>query len=83
MSPFWSLMRGMRAAVSLRRKMKGPRRPTWDVSFETLAELFHYDRLYIGGGNARAIRFRPGPQVTIISNEAGIRGGIALWQRPR
>jgi epsilon-lactone hydrolase len=40
-SPFWSLMAGMRAAVSLRRKMKGPRRPTWDVSFETLAELFH------------------------------------------
>src|SRR6185436_15289164 len=36
-----SLMRGMRAAVSLRRKMKGPRRPTWDVSFESLAELFH------------------------------------------
>lgn len=40
MSPFWSLMRGMRAAVKLRRKMKGPRRPTWDVTFETLAELF-------------------------------------------
>lgn len=40
MSPFWSLMRGMRAAVNLRRKMVGPRRPTWDVSFETLAELF-------------------------------------------
>jgi acetyl esterase/lipase len=34
-------MAGMRAAVSLRRRMKGPRRPTWDVSFETLAELFH------------------------------------------
>lgn len=33
-------MRGMRAAVNLRRKMVGPRRPTWDVSFETLAELF-------------------------------------------
>lgn len=33
-------MRGMRAAVKLRRRMKGPRRPTWDVSFETLAELF-------------------------------------------
>jgi acetyl esterase/lipase len=34
-------MRGMGAAVKLRRKMKGPRRPTWDVTFETLAELFH------------------------------------------
>lgn len=49
----------------------------------TLRWTVYYDHLYIGGGNARAIRFRPGPQVTIISNEAGIRGGIALWQRPR
>ena len=49
----------------------------------TLRRTVHHDHLYIGGGNARAIRFRPGSHVTIISNEAGIRGGIALWQRPR
>ena len=49
----------------------------------TLRWTVHYDRLYIGGGNAKAIRFEPGARVTIISNEAGIRGGIALWQRPR
>jgi polyphosphate glucokinase len=46
----------------------------------TLRGTVHYDRLYIGGGNAKAIRFRPGPRVTIISNEAGIRGGITLWK---
>jgi epsilon-lactone hydrolase len=40
-SPFWSLMRGLRAAVNLRRKMSGPLRPTWDPTFETLAEMFH------------------------------------------
>jgi polyphosphate glucokinase len=49
----------------------------------TLRWTVYYDHLYIGGGNARVIGFRPGPRVTIISNEAGIRGGIALWQRPR
>jgi polyphosphate glucokinase len=48
----------------------------------TLRSTVHYERLYIGGGNAKLIRFNPGADVTIISNEAGIRGGIVLW-RPR
>jgi polyphosphate glucokinase len=52
-------------------------------AIRTLRWTVHYDRLYIGGGNAKAIRFKPGARVTIISNEAGIRGGIALWQSPR
>jgi polyphosphate glucokinase len=46
----------------------------------TLRWTVHFDHLYLGGGNAKAIRFDPGSRVTIISNEAGIRGGIALWQ---
>lgn len=41
MSPFWNLLRGIRPAVMLRRKMKGPLRPTWDPTFEALAEMFH------------------------------------------
>lgn len=41
MSPFWSLLRGIRAAVNVRRKMSGPLRPTWDPTFEALAEFFH------------------------------------------
>lgn len=40
-SPFWNLLRGIRPAVVLRRKMKGPLRPTWDPTFEALAEMFH------------------------------------------
>jgi len=40
-SPFWNLLRGFRAAVRLRRKVSGPLRPTWDPTFETLAEMFH------------------------------------------
>jgi acetyl esterase/lipase len=40
-SPFWNLIRGIRPAVSLRRKVKGPLRPSWDPTFETVAELFH------------------------------------------
>jgi len=45
-----------------------------------LRALVHFDHLYIGGGNARKLRLRPDPDTTIISNEAGIRGGVALWQ---
>jgi predicted TIM-barrel fold metal-dependent hydrolase/predicted NBD/HSP70 family sugar kinase len=46
---------------------------------ETLRQLVNFDRLYIGGGNARAIQFALPPDVTIISNNAGLTGGIALW----
>ena len=48
-------------------------------AIETLRLLVHFDHLYIGGGNAKKLDFTPDPDVTIISNEAGIRGGVALW----
>jgi monoterpene epsilon-lactone hydrolase len=40
-SPFWKVLLGLRPAVNLRRKVRGPMRPTWDPTFETLAEAFH------------------------------------------
>jgi polyphosphate glucokinase len=43
-------------------------------------ELTNCDRLYIGGGNARKISFEPPPQVKIVSNAAGITGGVRLWE---
>ena len=46
----------------------------------TLEHLFNYDTLYIGGGNARKITFDLPPNVKIISNVAGLLGGIALWR---
>jgi polyphosphate glucokinase len=49
-------------------------------AIENLRALVHFDHLYIGGGNARKLRFTPDPDTTIVSNEAGIRGGIALWR---
>jgi polyphosphate glucokinase len=45
-----------------------------------LRTLTSFDHLYIGGGNAKKIDFELDPDVTIVSNEAGIRGGVALWQ---
>jgi polyphosphate glucokinase len=49
-------------------------------AIENLRALVHFDHLYIGGGNARKVRFAPDLDTTIVSNEAGIRGGIALWR---
>jgi polyphosphate glucokinase len=38
-----------------------------------------YDQLYIGGGNARHIRLVLEQNVHIVSNDAGITGGVRLW----
>jgi len=42
--------------------------------------LFNWDHLYLGGGNTKKIDFDPGPKVTIVSNDNGILGGVALWK---
>ena len=35
--------------------------------------------LYIGGGNSRHVQGELPENVRIVSNEAGITGGIRLW----
>ena len=45
-----------------------------------LRPMFVWDRLYVGGGNARRLTGELGPDVTIVPNEAGISGGIRLWE---
>ena len=42
--------------------------------------LLNYDHLYIGGGDAAKINFALPSDVTIVSNEAGITGGVKLWE---
>jgi len=41
--------------------------------------LTNYDTLYIGGGNAKNITFALPQRVQIVSNDAGITGGVRLW----
>lgn len=50
-----------------------------EKAIETLRVLTNFDRLYIGGGNAKAIKFKLPPDVKLVSNELGMRGGIWLW----
>jgi polyphosphate glucokinase len=49
-------------------------------AIKTLDQVFNYDRLYIGGGNAKHITIPLSANVTIVPNEAGLYGGIALWK---
>lgn len=53
-------------------------------AIDTMAALFFYDHLYLGGGNARRVdRDSLGDRlerITVVDNRAGILGGIKLWQ---
>jgi polyphosphate glucokinase len=44
-----------------------------------IATLTSFDMLYIGGGNSRNIQGDLPEKVRVVSNEAGITGGIRLW----
>jgi polyphosphate glucokinase len=46
----------------------------------SLEALFNYDMLYVGGGNSAKITAGLPRRVRIISNLAGLLGGIALWR---
>ncbi len=41
--------------------------------------LFNYDRLLIGGGNARRLTIKLPKNAHRVSNTAGLEGGAALW----
>jgi len=48
--------------------------------FEVLKTVFNYDHLYIGGGNARKLKFKLDSNMKLVTNEDGIKGGARLWQ---
>jgi polyphosphate glucokinase len=43
-------------------------------------KLFNWDHLYLGGGNTKKIDFKLPKNVSIVSNEEGLLGGVALWR---
>jgi polyphosphate glucokinase len=57
---------------------------TWNErvreSVKTVIDLTNCDVLYIGGGNARRLAGGLPPQVRIVSNAAGVTGGVRLWE---
>jgi len=49
-------------------------------AIENWSNLFRYDWLYIGGGNAENIKFKLPANAKIKPNKDGIFGGVLLWQ---
>jgi polyphosphate glucokinase len=50
-------------------------------AFHWLEEMVLFDRMYVGGGNAKHLALDLGASVEIVSNTTGITGGIRLWDR--
>lgn len=49
-------------------------------AIEAFHEMLWFDRIYVGGGNAK--RLEPldvGPRGTIVENAAGLVGGVRIW----
>jgi polyphosphate glucokinase len=58
-------------------------RPRWNRRMRKvighMRTLTDFDALYIGGGNARLLKGKLPQGVTVVPNEAGITGGVRLW----
>ena len=51
-----------------------------EKAIAALEHMFNYDTLYIGGGEAKRIKFKLPANVKIVPNVTGLLGGIALWR---
>ena len=51
-------------------------------AIQLLDRVINFDHLYIGGGNAKKVAIALPSHATIVSNTAGLLGGIALWADP-
>jgi polyphosphate glucokinase len=49
------------------------------ATVDGLRPVFGWDRLYVGGGNAKHLTEPLGDDVTIVPNVAGIVGGVRVW----
>lgn len=49
-------------------------------AIDNLRALTYFDHLYIGGGNGKKVAIELDPDVTLVSNAAGIEGGLAAWR---
>lgn len=63
------------------RKKDGTRRWLKNVreAIENMRTMVNFDRLYLGGGNAKRIEGKLPKGVSLVDNSAGILGGIKLW----
>jgi polyphosphate glucokinase len=67
-----------------RRGLKKHGKKRWNrllqQAIEQTSKTFNWDRLYLGGGNAKEVNFTLPTYVSTVSNEDGLFGGVALWR---
>jgi len=51
-----------------------------EKAIQQTSATFNWDHLYIGGGNAKLVKLPLQTNLTIVSNEDGLLGGVALWK---
>ncbi len=65
------------------RALKKAGKKKWNRRLEkalhTLRALVHFDRLYLGGGNAEHVKLELCADTVVVSNTLGVTGGVALW----
>lgn len=66
------------------KALKKAGKKEWNDRLEKAIECFriltNFDKLYLGGGNAKEVALKLGGDVEIVSNSLGMRGGIWLWK---
>ena len=67
-----------RAALEEIGKQRWNRR--LEKAIAQLERLFNFDRLYLGGGEARKVSIDLSEKISIVPNVLGLLGGIALWR---
>jgi polyphosphate glucokinase len=67
------------------RKRLGNRKWSKQVErvFLLLRDLTEFDRLYVGGGNAKHLELELPGDITLVDNTAAFAGGARVWQRHR
>ena len=48
-------------------------------AIEAYDQFLFFDRVYLGGGNSAKLTECPHPKAQIVSNNAGLTGGLKLW----
>jgi polyphosphate glucokinase len=46
---------------------------------EAFDDMLFFDRVYLGGGNAKKLTVDLGPKAVLVENMAGIIGGVKIW----
>ena len=49
-------------------------------AIDQLRALANFDHLFVGGGNAHKLKVRLPKDASIVDNNAGLQGGIRLWE---